>query len=114
MHSPHSQQLYLDLKVLIDEARMANSRAVNAELTRLYWHVGKRIQEEILGYERADYGKNIIQGVSVQLANTYGKGWSEKQLHHCVRFVNIFPNKEIVYTLCRQLNWSQIRLYDVY
>jgi len=40
----------------------------------------------------------------------YGKGWSEKQLRHCIRFAEVFPEKEIVYTLCRELSWSHLRI----
>lgn len=106
----HTQELYKNLKIIINEARVKAGRAVNAQMTQLYWHVGKRIQAEVLKFERAEYGKEVIKSVSKQLTSSFGRGWSTQQLHHCVRFAASFPDKEIVYTLCIQLNWSQLRI----
>ncbi len=60
--------------------------------------------------KRADYGERIMHTLSTQLTNVYGKGWGEKQLRQCTQFATTFSEKEIVYTLCRQLSWSHIRL----
>lgn len=84
--------------------------SVNAEITLLYWKVGKRINDEILGNERAEYGKQIVQTVSTQLETEYGKGWGEKQLRQCMQFASVFSDEQIVYTVCRELNWSHLRL----
>jgi hypothetical protein len=83
---------------------------INATMTMLYWQIGKRINEEVLQDKRAEYGKQIVISLARQLQAEYGSGWSEKQLRHCLRFADIFPDKKIVYTLCRQLSWSHIRI----
>lgn len=83
---------------------------VNATLSLLYWQIGKRINEEILQNQRAEYGKEIVSALSEQLTSDYGSGWSKRQLHHCIRFAEVFPDFEIVHTLCSQLSWSNIRL----
>jgi hypothetical protein len=70
----------------------------------LYWQIGKRINEEILQNKRAAYGKEIVHTLSTQLTVEFGKGWSEKQLRHCLRFAEIFPDQEIVSSLWRQLS----------
>lgn len=57
---------------------------------------------------RATYGKQIISTLAQKLAETYGKGWSEKQLRHFVHFAETFPNLEIVSALGRQLSWTHI------
>lgn len=101
--------LVRDVATLIDEARQRAAQHVNAELTELYWRVGKRLAIEVLGGERAAYGKQIIASLSGELTSRYGRGWTAKQLHHCVRFAEIFPAEEIVSTLCRQLSWSHLR-----
>ena len=82
---------------------------MNAELTQLYWQVGTRIQRDVLQGERAGYGQKIIAGLSKQLTIAYGKGWSRKQLHHCLRFAETFPDQEIVSALRRQLSWTHIK-----
>jgi len=84
--------------------------AVNAELTLLYWHIGHRIYTQILNQDRATYGKQIISTLAQQLTQTYGKGWSKRQLWHCVHFVETFPNLEKVNTLCSELSWSHLRI----
>ena len=84
--------------------------AVNSAITLLYWQIVKRINEEVLKNQRAEYGEKIMQSLSAQLTEEYGKGWSKRQLHHCLRFAEAFPDIAIVHTLCTQLSWSHIRL----
>lgn len=84
---------------------------IGSKITLLYWQVGNRIHTEILQGQRAEYGKQIIVSLSERLTQAYGKGWGEKQLRHCLRLVETFPDEEIVYTLCRELSWSHLRLF---
>ncbi|TXK94209.1 cytoplasmic protein, partial [Methylococcaceae bacterium HT1] len=71
--------------------------------------VGKRIADEVLKGERAEYGQQIIKTLAKQLTESIGKGWSSQQLRHCLRFAEIFPDKEIVSTVWRQLSWSHLK-----
>lgn len=104
------QPLVGDIKELIESSKTDISVTVNAAITALYWQVGKRINSEILQDQRAEYGKRIIKNLSDQLLLEYGAGWGEKQLRHCLQFATVFTDETIVYTLCRQLSWSHIRL----
>jgi predicted nuclease of restriction endonuclease-like (RecB) superfamily len=63
-----------------------------------------------LGNERAEYGKQVIQSLSIQLIAEFGKGWGEKQLRHCMQFASAFADEKIVYALRRQLSWTHIRM----
>lgn len=99
-----------EITKLIADARQRVSFTVNAELSLLYWQVGKRIKEEIIKTNRADYGKQVIANLSRVLTDQYGSGWSKRQLHHCLRTAEIFPDIEIVHTLRAQLSWSHLRL----
>jgi predicted nuclease of restriction endonuclease-like (RecB) superfamily len=99
-----------DVKQLIEQSKTKVALAINAEISLLYWQVGNRINNEILGNERAEYGKQVIQTLANQLTEEYGKGWGEKQLRHCMQFASVFSSQEIVYTLCRELSWSHLRL----
>jgi predicted nuclease of restriction endonuclease-like (RecB) superfamily len=107
---PQSNPLFQEIRQLIDSAKQRAAIAINAEITLLYWQIGHRIQTEILQGQRAGYGKQIIATLSQQLTQTYGKGWGEKQLRHCLHFAETFPDERIVSTLCRQLSWSHLRL----
>jgi predicted nuclease of restriction endonuclease-like (RecB) superfamily len=102
--------LLTDIRELIESSRQRVAVGVNSELSLLYWHVGKRINHEILGDDRAEYGKQVVAVLAELLSKEYGRGWSKEQLKQCLWFAKIFPQKEIGYTLCNQLSWSQIRL----
>lgn len=102
--------LFAEISQLIEKSRQNVAFAVNAEITLLYWHVGKRIKTEILNDERAEYGKRLISGLSEQLMLEYGKGWSKRHLHHCIRIAEVFPDIEIVNALRAQLSWTHLRL----
>lgn len=108
--SKDTSPLLSDVKKLIEQSRQQVAVAVNSAMSILYWNVGKRIKEDVLRNQRAEYGKQVIITLSEQLIREYGKGWGEKQLRQCIQFAEIFPAKEIVYTLCRELSWSHIRL----
>lgn len=104
-----STVLITDIRHLIGEARSRAAHAVNAELSSLCWHVGRRIQQELLGNRRAGYGEEIVSTLSRQLTLDYGQGFSAKNLRHMIRFAQAFPDEEIVSTLWRQLSWSHLK-----
>jgi hypothetical protein len=104
----HINNLFSEIKQLIEEARQTVATTVNAATTILYWNIGRRINTEILGNKRAEYGKEIVKTLSNELTQEFGRGWSEKQLRHCLRIAETFPDENIVSTLCRQLSWSQL------
>ena len=64
--------LMSDLRQIIDEARINVASTANYELTLMYWHIGERINRDVLGNERAEYGKQIVATLSRQLQNIYG------------------------------------------
>jgi len=98
-----------DIRKLIEETRSAVATTVNAGLTALYWRIGKRINEEILKGERADYGKQILATLSQELTRDYGRGFSYSSLTRMVLFAQAFPDRPIVATLSQQLSWSHFK-----
>jgi len=103
---PAPRPLLQDLRRMIEEVRQGVAAAVNAALTLLYWRVGKRINEEILKGERAEYGKEILATVSQALVRDYGKGFSYSALTRMVKLSDAFPDPQIVATLSQTLSWS--------
>jgi predicted nuclease of restriction endonuclease-like (RecB) superfamily len=75
----------------------------------LYWNVGKRIKEEILGNERAEYGKEIVSALGRQLTTVYGTGFSEKSLWHMIHFAQVYPDEKIISALRRELSWTHFK-----
>jgi len=98
--------LVKDLRQLIAEARRNVATTVNAGLTLLYWRIGKRIIHEVLGKERAAYGRQIVVSLSRQLVEEYGPSFGEKNLRRMIQFAEVFPEEEIVVSLIRQLSWT--------
>lgn len=101
--------LAAEVKQLITQSRRQVAVQVNSAITLLYWNVGKRIRQEILKEQRAEYGKQILANLSRELTLAFGKGWGEQQLRHCVRCAEVFADEQILYTLCIELSWSHIR-----
>jgi predicted nuclease of restriction endonuclease-like (RecB) superfamily len=99
-----------DIRQMIEETRSAVMTAVNAGLTMLYWNIGRRIREEILKGERGEYGQEVVASLGQELAKDFGKGFEEKNLRNMIRFVETFPDEQIVYALRRQLSWTHFRL----
>ena len=76
-----TQSLIKDLRQIIEQARGHVAATANYELTMMYWHIGERINHEVLGNQRAEYGKQIVATVSRQLQEEYDiKGFDEKNV----------------------------------
>lgn len=100
-------KLFQEIKLLINEAKSSVSSFVNSALVILYWHIGEKISQDIIGQdERADYGKQVIKNLAKQLTQEYGRGFTRDNLFRMVQFYKMFPDFEIVGTLSRQLSWS--------
>ena len=101
-----SPVLIEDIRQIIGEARRSVATTINAGLTLLYWRIGKRIVDEVLGKELAAYGQQIVVSVARQLVEEYGPSFGEKNLRRMMQFAEVFPEEEIVVSLIRQLSWT--------
>ena len=102
-----SSLLMKDLRQIIDSTRQRVAVTANAELTMMYWHIGERINREVLGNQRAEYGKRIVSAVSTHLQALYGsKGFEPRTIRRMMQFASLFPDIEIVTPLVTQLSWS--------
>lgn len=106
---PTASKLLAELRVLIQSARAGVAQAVNSAQVLLNWQVGHRLFTETLGSKRAGYGERIVATVAGQLAAEFGRGFSDKNLRHMIRFAEVFPDREIVSALSRQLGWTHFR-----
>ena len=104
-----ANRLLGDIRTLIESAREQTARAVNSALVGLYWHIGKRIREDVLQSKRAGYGEEIVSALGRQLTEEFGRGFSEKSLRHMMRFAEVFADEEIVSALRRQLSWTHFK-----
>lgn len=104
------KKLVADLRQMIDESRQVVAQAVNSALVWLYWNIGKRIREDVLQKQRAEYGEQIVSALGRELMAEYGRGSSRRNLFNMIRFAEAFPEAEIVQTLSAQLSWSHFVL----
>ncbi len=105
----NSPPILQDIQSMINAARERVASRVNAEMTGLYWRVGKRIHDEVLRGERAQYGTQLLEELAKSLMAEYGRGWSEPHLRQCMRLAAAFESEQILYTVCTELSWSHIR-----
>ncbi|TNH06014.1 PDDEXK nuclease domain-containing protein [Testudinibacter sp. TR-2022] len=105
----NSQIFVNEISELIQSSKQRAAVAVNAELTLLYWHVGKRINEYVLQGDRGDYGQQVITILAKKLTEQFGKGWGRTHLLYCIKFAEIFSDIEIVHALRGQLSWTHFK-----
>jgi predicted nuclease of restriction endonuclease-like (RecB) superfamily len=87
---------------LIDEARRASARSVNAIITGTYWLIGHHIVEfEQSGKSKAEYGDEVIDRLASDLTTRFGRGFTRSNLFHMRAFYA--ANPRIVQTLSGQL-----------
>jgi predicted nuclease of restriction endonuclease-like (RecB) superfamily len=101
-------QLIADIRKLIDHSKSTIARKINSQMTMLYWHIGKRIREEVLQSERAEYGEEVVKNLAKALTIEYGKGFSRANLFYMIKFYDFVSNIEIVQTVSGKLSWSHI------
>ncbi|WP_019991348.1 DUF1016 N-terminal domain-containing protein [Rudanella lutea] len=84
-----------------------------------YWHIGRIIVEtEQQGQDRADYGTQLIEQLSNELTQHYGKGYRTSNLWWFRQFYLSFPilhamrgeSKEIRDYLRTELTWTHYRI----
>ncbi len=104
------ETLYSDVCQIIDGTRGRIATFLNTEVCMTNWYIGKRIKEDVLFNQRAEYGKQVIKNLSLRLIGRYGSGWSEKKLRHCIRSAETFSEQDIVSSTQRQLKLPDKKL----
>ncbi|CBJ43808.1 protein of unknown function [Ralstonia solanacearum CFBP2957] len=86
--------LVADIRQLIDSARQRVALAVNAELTLLYWQVGRRVQVEVLQGERAAYGQEMVKALAARLTADYGRAGAKSSCAIVSALRRLFPTRQ--------------------
>ena len=99
-----------EIKKILKNARQKAYTAVNSAMVEAYWKIGKRIvEEEQNGKERAEYGKEILQNLSKELTEEFGKGYSYRTLREIRQFYLMFSDFEKWRTVSAKLTWSHFQ-----
>ena len=89
--------LFQQVVELLQNARQQVLRTVNSTMVYTYFEIGRMIvEEEQSGKNRAEYGKQILKGLSQQLTNELGKGYSLRNLEQIRKFYLIYSNSATV------------------
>lgn len=81
---------------LLEQARRASVRAVNALMTASYWEIGRRIVEfEQAGEKRAGYGEELIPRLAQDLTARFGRGFGQRNIEGMRKFYLAFPSSWI-------------------
>lgn len=92
-HKPADYKVVLSGVVdLLDAARRASARVVNSLMTATYWEIGRRIVEHDQGgQKRAEYGEELLEGLSRDLTQRFGRGFGIIQLRTMRQFYATHP-----------------------
>ena len=104
-----NENLVKELKSLISTTKEQVTISVNASLTLMYWHIGKKVEENILKNSRASYGEEIVHSVSAQLVQEFGRGYAKRNILNMIKFYKVFNDENIVHSLSTQLTWTHLK-----
>jgi len=91
--------IHAGIVAVLEDARRAAARSVNALMTASYWEIGRRIVEaEQGGQERAGYGERLIQHLADDLTARFGRGFSRQNLQQMRLFYACWPTGQICQT----------------
>src|SRR3990167_4271814 len=76
-HNIDEKKLYDDVSHLIEISRTG---------VMLYWHIGHRINHDILKFSRAEYGAQVIKNLAAKLQTKFGSGFGHRVIHRCSQF----------------------------
>ena len=91
---------------VLDTARQAAVRSVNALMTASYWEIGRRIvKAEQQGKRRARYGEQLIERLASDLTERFGRGFSRQNLQQMRVFYLTWPIRQ---TLSGELSLTDL------
>ena len=89
---------------LLQAGRREARKQINAALVETYWHIGQHIVEfEQEGEHSASYGKQLLDQLSRDLRQRYGKGFSRSNIYQMRQLYLCYPK---IQTLSGKLGWS--------
>src|SRR3989338_157891 len=82
-----------EIKSIISKARYNAFTAINTEMLKAYFEIGRKIvEEEQKGQKRAGYGKQLIEHLSGELIKEFGKGFSTTALKNMRIFYTVYKD----------------------
>ncbi len=83
-----------EVAALLEAARHAAARSVNAVMTATYWQIGRRLVEvEQQGQDKAEYGERLVERLSQDLTARFGRGFGRRNLFQMRAFYMAYAPK---------------------
>ncbi len=99
-------KLLTSIGLTIEAARQNAVKAINIELVKANWEIGRHIVEfEQRGNERADYGSALLAKLSKDLRSQFGKGFGRRNILDMRRFYLCYQKWQAVPA---KLSWTHI------
>ncbi|HBA84806.1 MAG TPA: DUF1016 domain-containing protein [Verrucomicrobia bacterium] len=100
-----SEQSFVEIVHLIQQARQKAFQAVNTALIDLYWQVGEHISRKA---QSDGWGKSVVQQLADYLRKTESelRGFSAPNLWRMKQFYETYRDFQNLSTLLRDLSWS--------
>ncbi len=93
------QSLAVRIIGLVEAARQKVAAVANVAQVYTYYEIGRQIvEEEQGGRRRADYGKKLIEDLSLRLTQRFGRGWGTSNLEYMRKFYLMYSTLEISQT----------------
>ncbi len=102
-----SDDLFVGILQIIEQAKHKSAVFLNTETTLLYWNTGCYINENLKENNRLEYGAKILATLSQQITAHYGKGYSYSALTRMCNVAYCIDQTNIA-TLSQQLSWSHL------
>ena len=110
------ESLFNKVANLIEQARARVATAMNVAEVYTKYQIGRYIvEEEQSGKKRAEYGKQVLEGLSERLTAHYGDGWSYSNLRQVRQFFLTYS--DLTDTVCQisdtpnfTLSWSHYQV----
>ena len=102
-HSEYDR-LLSNVGTTLEQGRRQAAYAVNSAMVQTYWEIGRQIVEyEQHGNEKAEYGADVLNRLSKDLTDRYGKGFSHSNVVYMRRLYLTYSKSQ---TLSDFLSWS--------
>ncbi|RXI32160.1 hypothetical protein CP964_08870 [Arcobacter defluvii] len=100
-----------DFQTVLSQIQNAKQKAyssVNTILIELYWEIGKYISTKTT---QENWGKGVVKELATFLKekDPTSKGFGDKNLWLMKQFFETYKEDEKLYTLCREISWSNNR-----
>jgi predicted nuclease of restriction endonuclease-like (RecB) superfamily len=93
------------IRAILRSGRYRALQTINSAMITAYWIIGKEIVEaEQRGKSRADYGRALLEQLSLSLKKEFGKGYSVQNLRLMRQFYLVYEDRGQGkrYTLCSE------------